>query len=353
MNRLHAVWNFFLGVMNISSRTAGEYLFAILLGNLTLVFVGWLLNITGHMGWNFVFVFAFVAITSTVLIPWVALIVFPAGIDKRVGWIMLAEASTFLFLATFPLAAYPEAFWVGFGAVMVLSLTAYVWPSTVSWLRRFSLIYGIVVLIFAVFMAITGAPTYYEAWVAKVRHDREAGENDSAKWATVLEALPKTPYEDLSPSDKALYDEATRRIKSVSIPARIRNTGTAVAEGFQSIDLRKPFTVPWKMSLDPELLSLPAGARGSYTIRVPHVAYTVTCRNGMEANALADGLYHGEVGEFGWITINGRMTGETVTLDGSPIRADLFQPERFCAGKGGGAVSIKDAPQITLYFRPA
>lgn len=221
MNRIRAIWNLLTGVMNISSRAAGEYLFTTLLVNLTLVFVGWLLNITGHMGWNFVFVFAFVAFTSIILIPWVAIVVFPLGIDKRVGWIMLAEASTFLVLATLPLAAYPEGFWAGFGAIMVLSLTAYIWPSTVSWLRRFAIGYGVAVLALAILMTMTGAPTYYDAWEARVHRDREAGELDSEKWAKKLEELPKIPYEDMDPTDRRTYDEAQRRIRNDSVPGRL------------------------------------------------------------------------------------------------------------------------------------
>ncbi len=307
--RLLALWRLLVGVMNGSSALAAGILGLVLFFQVGIVYVGWSANINGHQGWNMVGVIAFLLLPLVVAIPWVGGALAISKSVKRFAWFCLAESSVFFVLATLSMVAYPQGFWVGIGAVGMLSMVSVIWGSPMSWFRRFVLVYGIAVLAVNVYWVFTGAPTYTEAGMALIRHDRDAARSDSAKWAAVLSALPKVPYEDLSPRDRGLYDEATRRVEEASTPHRMAATARSIGIGAVNLVSPDPIEMSVTMThyLDAKEVCNPRlRERGSWRVVIPTTRYTRWVKGSMDVTDTGD-----DTGRYAPL-VDGISTGKTV-----------------------------------------
>lgn len=307
--RLLALWRALVAVMNGSSALATGILGLVLFFQIGIVYVGWSANINGYQGWNMVGVFVFLLLPLVVAIPWVGGALYLTGMVRGFAWLSLAESAIFFVLATLNMVAYPQGFWVGLGAVGVLSMVSVIWGSPVSWFRRFVLFYAVAVLAINVYWVFTGAPTYTKAEMALTRHDRDAAEADSAKWGAVLKALPKAAYEDLSPEDRRLYDEATRRIKAASTPSRLAATVRGTVIGAVNLISPDPIEMSVRMThyLDErEVCDARLRERNSWRVVMPISQYTRQVRGKMDITDTGD-----QTGRYVPL-LDGIPTGKTV-----------------------------------------
>lgn len=252
---------------------------------------GWAANQGGHQGWNLVGVFLFLLLPLMVGIPWVGATVYITHTMRAIATVCLAESAVFFVLATFNMVVYPEGFWVGLGAVGLLTLSSLIYGSPVSWLRRFVLVYGVATLLLLVYYGLTGGPRYTDSELELIRHDQSVAQADSAKWAAVLSALPKVPYESLSKGDRALYDEARRRIEENSTPSRIVGSARKAVIGAIGLVFPDPIEVSVKMThyLDVQEVCDPRlRERESWRVSIPLTQYTRQVKGNMDVTDTGD-----------------------------------------------------------------